>query len=541
MFNLYIYEKRLKDKKLEEKEKEEKKIKDELHIKKRDKLAEKFYDKTNNFLLEMIRKPIIINNVYYKPKENKATKSFCLFKFQTDRERIEKLLDSKNQYIKKTSEKKLKRCQSNMKMNFSKKYNQYLKQFNKDNNKHQVIDNINNHVTIEGDIINQPIMKFKPRNDLERILDSIHLNKGLFIKNKYLKFNKDFHKENEEKVLLKMHENNFIDNYSGIAIPYSINNQNNPKIILEKKDKVNKINNNKILKDKINLSNVVKNITEKYHSKTYFNSVKQAIICNYSDRRKIFKKFEKNNNNNNKILKKKPKKKRINYSASAINIFPKVIGNNSKNINGYLDINSNYSVLNKQKNKNKTESFDKNNNENSLDLSYNYNINNKNDIIEKIIKLNNPELNTNKSNNLNQTEKEALMILKKMSTNQSNHKIPFSSDRRKSLSLRQNYKGFYLDHDISNTFKKKMKNLKQKNKDEVIEDEKYIIINNYLFNKHNKNDLSNLGKLVLKKCHFINTKFDNDGKNKLKKGEGKLMITNGLSVNEFLNKHSLPK
>ena len=44
-----------------------------------------------------------------------------------------------------------------------------------------------------------------------------------------------------------------------------------------------------------------------------------------------------------------------------------MIGNNSKKINGYLDINSNYSVLNKQKNKNKTESFDKNNNDNSLD------------------------------------------------------------------------------------------------------------------------------------------------------------------------------
>ena len=125
-----------------------------------------------------------------------------------------------------------------------------------------------------------------------------------------------------------------------------------------------------------------------------------------------------------------------------------------------------------------------------------------------------------------------------MSTNKSNHKVVFSSERRKSQSLLENYNGFYLDQDISNNFKK-IKNGKLKN-NAIIEDEKYIIINNYLYNKQNKNDLNNLGKIVLKQCHFINTKFDETGNNQLKKGKGKLMITNGLSVNEFLNKHSLP-
>ena len=184
----------------------------------------------------------------------------------------------------------------------------------------------------------------------------------------------------------------------------------------------------------------------------------------------------------------------------------------------------------------KTELIDNNINDNSSDLS---NSNNKNEIIKKIIKLNNPELNFNKSNNLNQSQKEALMILKNMSINKSHHKIPFSSDRINSKSMK-NYKGFYLDYDFSNTFKK-MKNLKVKNKDTIIEDDKFIIVNNYLYNKKNKNDLNDLGKIVLQKCHFVNTKYDNDENNQLKKGEGKLMITNGLSVNEFLNKHSLPK
>ena len=53
--------------------------------------------------------------------------------------------------------------------------------------------------------------------------------------------------------------------------------------------------------------------------------------------------------------------------------------------------------------------------------------------------------------------------------------------------------------------------------------------------------MKNLGKIALKKCHFINSKFDENENNQLKKGEGKLMITNGLSLNEFLDKYSLPK
>ena len=534
MFNIYIYEKRLKEKNIEEKEKEDKKIKDEIHIKKRDKLAQKFYNKTNKFLLEMIRKPIIINNNYYKPKENISNHSFCLYKFQTDRERINKLLKSENQYkieYNKKSKKRKKRCQSQIKMNNNIINNQNFNDFNNNKKKYDIIY-LNNPIIVDGDIINQPSMKFRPRNDLERILDSINPNKGLLIKNsKILKFNKDSLKENEEKELL-----NYIDKNIGMGIPYSIHSQNNSSIILEKKDKLNKVNKNKILKDKINLSNVVKNITEKYHSKTYFNSIEQAIIFNYHKHKN---KYSKCNNIKNIINKYQKKKKiKINYSSSSIDLFPNLNDNRYK-IEGFSDMSSD-SFFKKQKNVNKAfrkkELIDNNINDISLDISYN---NNKNDIIRKIIKLNNPELNVNKSNNLNQDKKEALMILKKMSINKSHHKIPFSSDRIKSQPIKK-YKGFYLDYDFSNTFKK-MPNLKAKNKDTIIEDDKFIIVNNYLYNKKNKNDLNDLGKIVLQKCHFVNTKYDNDENNQLKKGKGKLMITNGLSVNEFLNKHSLPK
>ena len=117
MFNLYTYEKRLKDKKLEETEKISKKIKHKLYIKKRDHLAGKFYKKINNFILDIVRKPIIINNNYYKQKEKKQNNSFSFYKFQTDKQRIEKLLNSDKNYNNKNKTKKLNRCQSNIAFN----------------------------------------------------------------------------------------------------------------------------------------------------------------------------------------------------------------------------------------------------------------------------------------------------------------------------------------------------------------------------------------------------------------------------------------
>ena len=52
--------------------------------------------------------------------------------------------------------------------------------------------------------------------------------------------------------------------------------------------------------------------------------------------------------------------------------------------------------------------------------------------------------------------------------------------------------------------------------------------------------MNKLGKIIIEKFHFINNKFYNNENNKLQKGNGKLMITNGLSINEFIDKFSLP-
>ena len=544
MFNLYTYEKRLKDIELQEKEKTDRLQQHELHVKKRDKLAEKFYKKTNNFLLEIIRKPIIIKNSYYDYDFNnkKSNNSFCLYKFQTDKERIEKLINPDNGYIngknKKhiTSTKRLNRCRSNIIIKNNNSNYTHLNDLNKDITPYKIIY-INDNEKLEGDIINQPSMKFKPRNDLERIIDSINLNKGSYIKNnEYIKFNNKYkkkkfifsNKENEkkEKRLCFIPE---IDN-KAVLISYGseIQNKSNNN---NKKDKLLNQEDNKVLKDKINLSNAVKNITEKYHSKTYFNSIKQAILLNNNKDRKIFNKFSKIN---------KKVQKKINYSSSAINFYPKINNNDMSNIKKLYKIKTGKNINAQKKKKKKifqkTQLID--NIINDISLGLIIDDKDKRDVIDKIFKLNNPISNDLDLDNMNKIQNDNLMKLKNMATIKTN-KMPFYSERRKSKINLENKKGFYLDHDISSSINK-IKNLKIKNKEAIIEDDKYIIINNNVYNKKNENDMKNLGKIALQNCHFINIKYDSDEKNHLKKGEGKLMITNGLSLNEFLNKYSLP-
>lgn len=557
MFNLYTYEKRLKDKEQQEQQKTKNIINRELYVKNRDKLAQKFYKKMNKFLFEMIKKPIVINNTYYQPKEKKNNNSFCLFKFQTDRERIEKLLNSELKFKNeknKNSDRKIKRSQSNI-INDYIKYNEELNDMDIDVDIYDfnISSNYKNK-NIEDDIINQPSMKFKPRNDFERILDSINMNQGLIKEDKITKINKKYgkklfdQKQKEKgknkikKILVESNNNsnNNIINDKDILIAFDKKTTNNSdkinqnNILYYKNLKLNKKKNN--LNDKINLSNTVKNITERYHSKTYFNSIEQAIMCNIQKNKKIISKIKTKNNIKNS-------KNKMNYSSSAINFFPHINKNKNNNIDpgntkGYSDINR-YTRINNNKKKyknnfRKTEYMNDDINNNSSNTSNN-DINKKEEIIEQILKLNDPGFYNTKSNKLNKNQKQNLMILKKMAINK--HKVLFS-DRKSNLFF-ENSKGFLLDHDISNTIKN-IRNLNSNNNKTIIEDDIYIIFNNCIYNKKNKEDLNNLGKEVLKKCHFIKTKYDDDENNQLKKGKGKLMITNGLPIKDFLNKYSLP-
>jgi len=60
-----------------------------------------------------------------------------------------------------------------------------------------------------------------------------------------------------------------------------------------------------------------------------------------------------------------------------------------------------------------------------------------------------------------------------------------------------------------------------------------VLINGKFFNK---NDMKGISNAVLKECNYIKKYFDSENA-----GEGKTMITRGMTVNEFTRKYKLPK
>ena len=64
-----------------------------------------------------------------------------------------------------------------------------------------------------------------------------------------------------------------------------------------------------------------------------------------------------------------------------------------------------------------------------------------------------------------------------------------------------------------------------------------VVIGNETFNR---NEVDKITKHVLKNCNYFKNKsiYNN---NNLKNGNGKLMFTNGMTLNEFSTKYSLPK
>ena len=178
-----------------------------------------------------------------------------------------------------------------------------------------------------------------------------------------------------------------------------------------------------------------------------------------------------------------------------------------------------------------------NNESNNLNnLSF---IENKQKIIEKILKLNKPPAY---DKTYQKIKKKDINILKQMAIEEEKkHQKKFNSN----IDNQQDSKntGFYSNYEISHIsgLHKKIKSIKNKiNKGEIIEDDNLILYNNCVYYKKDKNDMKNLGKIILQKCHFVNNKYNNNENNKLQKGNGKLMITNGLSINEFIDKFALP-
>ena len=80
---------------------------------------------------------------------------------------------------------------------------------------------------------------------------------------------------------------------------------------------------------------------------------------------------------------------------------------------------------------------------------------------------------------------------------------------------------------------------KQMNDDEdeaknLLKPSNTVVINGVIFNK--SRDLDKISKAILKECNYIKNYYDKESA-----GDGKTMITRGLSVNEFTKKYRLPK
>lgn len=520
MFNLYTYEKRQKE---SEKENIKNLIYSKEYIKKRDKLAKKFYSKINNFLFQMAKKPIIIKNNYYISNQDKTNYSHHIRKFMTDRERIEKLVNSQEQQQFKPNPIGLKKKD---KFNNSIIINDLV---NINNNASHFINNNNNSNTSNNtELIYHPSDQTNHTpSDLEKILDTIYINQELEKKEKE-KENQNQNKTNEQNIKkrkIKKYDSSLFETKQSKLKRY-MSNQDIRKTKSPKQDEKNLEKNlflykkerkpKKIL-SKIKLNRAIRNSKhseeKKSNFKTYFNSVQQAII--YKDLESSYIKNSKDDINNSKSLK---------NSSSAINIM------NHSNFNFYEDdMNKIKNLLYNKINKKNINKLD--------NISY---IENKQKIIEKILKLNKPP---KYGKPFQKIRKKDINIVRQLAIKkEKKYNKKFFENKNDELQDSKN-KGFYSNFELSyiTGLHSKISSIKSKiNKGEIIEDDNLILYNNCVYYKKDPNDMKKLGKVILQKCHFVNNKYNNDENNKLQKGQGKLMITNGLSINEFINKFALP-
>ena len=100
----------------------------------------------------------------------------------------------------------------------------------------------------------------------------------------------------------------------------------------------------------------------------------------------------------------------------------------------------------------------------------------------------------------------------------------------------------YLKHLFTLKEKKPELNIPEKDKriiemeaeqNEIIKRQNNVLINGKYFNKK---DLKGISDAILKKCNYVSKHFEPNNT-----GNGKLMFTRGMSVNEFAKKYGLPK
>ena len=329
----------------------------------------------------------------------------------------------------------------------------------------------------------QPIMKFKPRTDLERIFDTINLNYygkiDRYLVNEQLKslglvtvYNKKNPKLQTEYSLLK--EKLKVN-------PETLRYLIKEKQRLEQGPKTNKIK--ELISNMDNIIHINKEIISKRNQKNFSYSGEKAK--NHRIKRRNMNNFLAKN-----ILSEYQRKTHFKALCTCS-----------------LDLNNSYKKKNidsENSKENKNLSLDKYDSINNL---YNERLNI--DISKNNFKYNYFNIYKKKFHNQKKYEKKQIEYLKNI-CNQQIIKNPFGFDSQKKI---------YDEENEGNT--------------KIIRKTNLILING---KSYNKNDLKGISNALLKECNYIKQYFDVENA-----GEGKTMITRGMTVNAFTQKYGLPK
>ena len=537
MYNFYIYQKQ-NEKNSKSKSDEIKKISyEKKHKQKTNKLVEKYKQRINKFIFGLIKEPIIIHDYLNKVentrkelmKENFSNgwnTNFVYHNFNTDRERIEHLLKEKKM-VQENLDKIIKR---NIEIEEKK-------------NKNKIV-------------FEQPEMRFKPRTDLERIVESMNKytynsknNKIIQEQIKRMNIN-SIKKTKGKKIIKNKNFNNNSNSSSSSSFSLSVDSKGQESTKrLNLNEQIKNIN-NRFTRYKL-INEEFKDFMKDYNRKTHFKGAYQFLEeissknNNDSNLNKTSKNFFENRNKINL-------KNNLFRIPSAKIIRNKSYNNFNKNHHNLIDYYS--SFANKKKSlkevqKEKNKKFIQNiiNNSNLANFHKKFPLSEENmDII-----LSNPLLFQKENNNYfnDASSNDDVFYDKK-----NNNKI--SPDYQKKLDYLKeiiNKKNFDKDEN-ENDFNKKhikfdFKNINNNNNKFYIKNDDFEADLQDSKNKnknkfeidgkiYNISELKKITKLMLKKCNFVHDKSKHNN-TCLKKGNGKLMSTSGLTINQFYEKYHL--
>ena len=390
-------------------------------------------------------------NFCFRPQSPKLKENIKLRPFVTDKLRIEKFIESKNR--------------ENDIINKNKRKN---KKFNTITETEEKNDKLGEKEKKQNDNYLQPIMKFRPRTDLERIFDTINLNY-------YGKISKNLVNEQLKSLgLLKVYNKK------------NATNQNEYSLLREKL-KVNPETLEYLIKEKQILEQGPK--TKEIHE--LINNMDNIIQINKEMKsEKLNKEMVFGNSDENQEKQYKIKRRNLNNFLA-------------KNILGEYQKKTHFKAL----------------------CTYSLDLEDNNFKDKKIIKYNSLD-NLDYYKNDNDNAINTYQFKKRFKKNK----------------LCSPNKMSYLKHLFTLKEKKPELNIPEKDKriiemeaeqNEIIKRQNNVLINGKYFNKK---DLKGISDAILKKCNYVSKHFEPNNT-----GNGKLMFTRGMSVNEFAKKYGLPK